>query len=95
MRDDEDRVVDAFCAWLERHGWSVRRKVNHVDVRATRRNTVLYAEVKGRTQATGTDVDTGYGQLLRRMRQDDETSAIFALAWIHRPVFGDGSGLSA
>ena len=30
------RVVDAYCAWLEREGWSVRREVDFVDVLAER-----------------------------------------------------------
>ncbi len=71
MRGDEARVVDAFCGWLEAAGWSVRREVDFVDVAAVRGDERLYAEAKGRTAAIGTGLDTLYGQLLRRMPDDD------------------------
>lgn len=71
---DEARVVDAFCAWLERDGWTVRREVKFVDVVAQRGEEYLYAEAKGRTAAIGLDVDTLYGQLLRRMPDDSGTA---------------------
>jgi len=71
VRGDEARVVDAFCRWLEASGWSVRREVDFVDVAAVRGDERLYAEAKGRTAAIGTDLDTLYGQLLRRMPDDD------------------------
>jgi hypothetical protein len=71
---DEARVVAAFCSWLEWDGWSVRREVDFVDVAAFRGDQRLYAEAKGRTAAISTDVDTLYGQLLRRMPDDDPTA---------------------
>jgi hypothetical protein len=67
MRGDEKRVVDAFVAWLEENGWTTDTEVNFVDVCARRGDERLYAEAKGRTAAVGLDVDTLYGQLLRRM----------------------------
>lgn len=67
MRGDEARVVKAFSAWLEREGWTVEHEVAYVDVAARRGEERLYAEAKGRTTALGLDVDTLYGQLLRRM----------------------------
>ena len=63
--------MDAFCRWLESTGWAVQREVDHVDVAATRHDERLYAEAKGRTAAIGTDIDVLYGQLLRRMPDDD------------------------
>jgi len=45
----------------------VRREVDFVDVVAERDGDRLYAEAKGRTAAMGLDIDTMYGQLLRRM----------------------------
>jgi hypothetical protein len=69
---DEARVVSAFCAWLEREGWDVRREANSVD--AERGDEHLYAEAKGRTAATGLDVDTVYGQLLRCMPDESNTA---------------------
>lgn len=67
MRGDEKRVVDAFTAWLRAEGWTAEAEVNFVDVCARRGEESLYAEAKGRTAAPGLDVDTLYGQLLRRM----------------------------
>jgi hypothetical protein len=67
MRGDEKRVVDAFVAWLQDSGWKADTEVNFVDVYARRGDERMYAEAKGRTAAIGLDVDTLYGQLLRRM----------------------------
>jgi hypothetical protein len=44
-----------------------------VDVTATRGGRTLLAEAKGDTTAIGLDVDTAYGQLLRRMNDDPST----------------------
>ncbi len=66
---DEARVVDAFCAGLERDGWTVMREAKFVDVAAERGDEHLHAEAKGRTTAVGLNVDTLYGQLLRRVRR--------------------------
>lgn len=56
----------------------VRREVDFVDVYAERGEDKLYAEAKGRTAAIGLDVDTMYGQLLRRMK-DPRTVAQYAV----------------
>ena len=66
-RGDEARVVAAFSAWLTEQGWQVRTEVEHVDVLAEREGERLFAEAKGITSAPGLDIDTAYGQLLRRM----------------------------
>ncbi|NAZ86466.1 hypothetical protein [Kineococcus indalonis] len=60
-------MVAQFSTWLCQGGWQVRTEVDFCDVVATREGQVLYAEAKGRTAAPGLDVDTMYGQLLRRM----------------------------
>ena len=78
MRGDKNRVVDADVAWLERSSWTVQREVDLVDVYAERGDERLYAEAKGRTTSPGLDVDTLYGQLLRRMR-DPEPGARYAV----------------
>jgi hypothetical protein len=70
-------VIDAYVTWLERSNWTVRREVHFVDVYAERK-TKLYAEAKGRTTPPGLDVDTLYGQLLRRMK-DPEPGARYAV----------------
>jgi hypothetical protein len=66
-RGDEAHVVAAFCGWLTRQGWQVQTEVEHVDVLAERDGVRLLAEAKGITSAPGLDIDTAYGQLLRRM----------------------------
>ncbi len=79
MRGDEERVVSAFCGWLEDDGWSVRREVDFCDVVAERGDETLFAEAKGRTAAIGLDVDTLYGQLLRRVPLHDTGTARFGV----------------
>lgn len=75
MRGDEERVILAFCAWLDQNGWTnLRREVEFVDVVAERDGITLYVEAKGRTTSPGLDVDTMYGQLLRRMRHPEESA---------------------
>ena len=80
-RGDEDRVTRAFCQWLLDNGWEhVTREVDYVDVAATRDGARLLAEVKGETSGNRRkNVDSLYGQLLRRMQEDDDPSSHFAL----------------
>jgi hypothetical protein len=74
---DEALIEAAFVRFLEAEGWTIRRQVGGHDIEATRGTEVLRAEVKGRTGAsTGLDIDTMYGQLLRRMRDDGATYAV-------------------
>jgi hypothetical protein len=63
----EAEVVRAFIAWLELEGWSVRTEVGFIDIVAERDGLTLLAEAKGTTTSAGLDVDTAYGQLLRRI----------------------------
>jgi hypothetical protein len=79
MRGDEKRIVDAFAEWLESEGWTVKREVKFIDVLAERGEERLYAEAKGRTTSIGLDVDTLYGQLLRRMPNEEVGKARFAV----------------
>ncbi len=79
MRGDEQRVVDAFCAYLRGEGWEVSTEVEYADVVATRAGRALYAEAKGRTSEPGTDADTMYGQLLRRMGSADNPASGYAV----------------
>lgn len=76
MRGDEARVVAAFCDYLGSEGWTVEREVNFVDVKASRDGVTLFAEAKGRTKEVGLDVDTLYGQLLRRIPEDAPDSIL-------------------
>ncbi len=79
MRGDEARVVEVFCRHLQENGWSVTREVDFCDVIAEKDGERIYAEAKGRTAAVGLDVDTLYGQLLRRMPIADDAGARFAV----------------
>lgn len=79
MRGDEKRVVDAFCAYLKSDGWSVQREVAFCDVVARRPGETMYCEAKGRTTEVGLDVDTLYGQLLRRMKDVAEPGDLYAV----------------
>src|SRR4051794_30119433 len=64
----EAEVEAAFVRYLVERGWDVDTdKVDHADVVARRNAEHLVAEVKGTTTSPGLDVDTAYGQLLRRM----------------------------
>jgi len=76
---DEAEVVAAFCAALRADGWDVRTEVDHIDVVATRDGRELYAEAKGTTTSAGLDVDTMYGQLLRRMSEEPAPGRRFAV----------------
>lgn len=79
VRGDEARVVEAFCSWLEARGWSVEREQEFVDVVAIRGGRRILAEAKGRTASPGLDVDTLYGQLLRRVPGDAVGRDVFAV----------------
>ena len=69
---DEPLVTAAFAAWLGTEGWTVAPYPAdpYLDLYAERGPDRLLVEVKGRTTEPGLDVDTGYGQLLRRMVPD-------------------------
>jgi hypothetical protein len=79
MRGDEARVVAAFVAWLESCGWSVETEVAYADVVARRGDAILYCEAKGRTAAIGLDMDTLYGQVLRRMPAEPSPDTTFGV----------------
>lgn len=64
----EVQVENFFADHLRREGWAVETKnADFIDIRATRGDEVLVAEVKGHTKSAGAALDIGYGQLLRRM----------------------------
>ena len=69
----ESEIVAVFCRWLQDHGWTAQTEVGWIDVLAERGDERLIAEAKGLTAAPGLDVDTMYGQLLRRMTLDPGT----------------------
>ena len=67
VRGDEARLVQVFEKHLLEQGWTVTREVEFCDLVAERPGQKLMVEAKGRTAAPGLDVDTMYGQILRRM----------------------------
>ncbi|KUL42563.1 hypothetical protein [Streptomyces regalis] len=68
---DEDRVTDAFRTWLLARGWTpVTPTDRWTDLEAVRGSERLICEAKGRTSEKGIDTDIAYGQLLRRMTND-------------------------
>jgi hypothetical protein len=68
-RGSEAPVERGFKRWLEQDGWRLISDASSwADVIAERGHERLVGEVKGYTSGnTGTDVDTMFGQLLRRM----------------------------
>ena len=70
MKGDEERVIQAFCVFMQEQGWTTKREVDFVDVVAEKDGQRILAEAKGRTAAIGLDVDTMFGQLLRRMPRE-------------------------
>lgn len=69
MNDVKEAEVEAaFVRYLLERGWDVDTdKVDHADVVARRGAEHIVAEIMRTTAAPGLDVDTTYGQLLRRM----------------------------
>jgi hypothetical protein len=75
-RGSEKPVEEAFKRWLVSEGWTViDQRGSWADVIAQRGPERLIGEVKGFTgPSIGLDVDTMFGQLLRRMTTDASTS---------------------
>jgi hypothetical protein len=70
----EEEIHQHFEIWLRSSGWTLLRDQGLADVVAVRDGIRLIAEVKGITQSAGLDIDTAFGQLLRRMTRDSATS---------------------
>ena len=76
----EAEVEAALVAHLLERGWDVTTaNPDYTDVIARRGAELIVAEVKGHTSDPGTDLDIGYGQLLRRMT-DTNVDTTFILA---------------
>lgn len=75
-RGSEAPVELAFKLWLQATGWTlVNEAGSWADVIAERGDERLIGEVKGHTGgSTGLDVDTMFGQLLRRMKPGAATT---------------------
>jgi Holliday junction resolvase len=70
-RGSEAPVERAFKRWLQEAGWTLIDEAGlWADVIAQRGEERLIGEVKGYTAgSTGLDIDTMFGQLLRRMKR--------------------------
>ncbi|WP_037239724.1 hypothetical protein [Rhodococcus wratislaviensis] len=68
-----------FAGWLSSQGWVVRSEVDVVDIVAEKDGRRLCVEVKGASTASGLDVDTAIGQLVRRMPSEPDQAVSFAL----------------
>jgi hypothetical protein len=54
MRSDKQRIMLAFCIWLESEGWtSIRRQVEFVDIVDERDSQTPHVEARGRTFSPG------------------------------------------
>ncbi|MBP2471474.1 hypothetical protein JOF53_000346 [Crossiella equi] len=80
MRGDEQKVVEALCAWLRAEGWTVATEIEWIDVVATRPGEQLLIEAKGHDSDPGAGTDVAFGQLLRRMASVDDPGIRYALA---------------
>lgn len=67
VRGDEARIVRVFERHLIERGWTMTRELEFCDLVAEQAGQKLFVEAKGRTTSPGLDVDTTYGQILRRM----------------------------
>ena len=76
----EAEVQLAIVEHLRERGWDVTTEnVDYTDVIANRGAECIVAEVKGHTSSPGLDVDTMFGQLLRRMTPDGESDTRYAV----------------
>ena len=72
-------MVEVFARYLRDRGWVASEEVDFCDLVAERDGERLFVEAKGRTAAIGTDVDTMYGQVLRRMPIAEDPASRFAV----------------
>jgi hypothetical protein len=77
-------VVEVFSAWLVEQGWECTELPSYgdypdIDARHPDGRR-LVVEAKGFTRDAGIDLDTGYGQLLRRMKGEPATTYALVVA---------------
>ena len=86
-KGDELIIQNLFENWLVARGWTLTAERGWVDVDARHPDgRRLLAEVKGPTSSPGLDVDTAYGQLLRRMGEVAPAKTRFGIVVPERSV---------
>jgi hypothetical protein len=80
----EATVIEVFSTWLVEQGWECAELPPHgdypaIDARHPDGRRLIVA-AKGFTRDAGTDLDTGYGQLLRRMKGEPATTYALVVA---------------
>jgi hypothetical protein len=80
----EATVVEIFSTWLAEQGWTRKDLPKHgdfPDIEARHADgRRLVAEAKGFTRDSGASLDIGYGQLLRRMKGEPDTTYVLLVA---------------
>lgn len=74
----ENEILAAFLTWASNNGFEEEAVRGHEDAVITDHHGIVIVEAKGTTKSAGTDVDTLYGQLLRRMHQHHPISTRYA-----------------
>jgi hypothetical protein len=80
----EATVIEVFSTWLAERGWEcapLPPHGDHPDIDARHPDgRRLVVEAKGFSRDAGADLDTGYGQLLRRMKGEPATTYALVVA---------------
>jgi len=80
----EATVVEVFSAWLVEQGWECAERPSRGDqpaiVARHSDGRRLVVEAKGFSRDASADLDTGYGQLLRRMNGEPATTYALVVA---------------
>lgn len=75
---NEAEVLGAFLAWAQSNGFAQLPARGDEDAILNDRLGLVIVEAKGNTTSRGTDIDTLYGQLLRRMHPNHPMTTRYA-----------------
>lgn len=62
--------------YFKNQGFSILEKIPYLDVHAKKEDEEWRVECKGKTSVIGLDLDTGIGQILRRMNDENANYAV-------------------